>query len=342
MKVFISHYSLEKKLAESLSNWLEDNLKGVEIFCSSRPGEIAGEKWRDKIIKEAKENELQIALLSPESIVNPWIQFEAGLASAKKKPRIIPTVYGGLKIDDVPSTLSSWEILDLTDEKEFNAILAKIFENHYDKDNPPTLRSFLASSDPIVGRMIRYGFLGTWLKGKIITKPHASFTLVPGANERYFSIAEEKTRLSSIRMRIRPRSVGGVSEWKCGISFKKSSDSIDQSREFEFHSGNHYGIMSFSLYPDKRTAAPINIPADLTQEKDHLIQLWIGPGFNQVQVVGIDVSGKYYKVTRDGENRIWRPNIDECKYALIHAWADNFPYIVTIEELEIDYFEESE
>ena len=50
MKVFISHYSGEKELAESLSNWLEDKLSGVKIFCSSRPGEIAGEEWRDKVI----------------------------------------------------------------------------------------------------------------------------------------------------------------------------------------------------------------------------------------------------------------------------------------------------
>ena len=339
MKVFISHYSGEKELAESLSNWLEVKLRGVRIFCSSRPGEIAGEIWRDKVIQEAKENDLEIALLSPESLGNPWIQFETGLASATEKPRIVPAVYGGLKIKDVPSTLSNWEILDLTDGREFDATLAKIFENYYDKDSPPTLISFLDSCDSSVERMIRYGPLAAWLKGKILTKPQNSFTLVPGEDKQYFKISEEKTRLSAIRMRIRPRSVGGVSQWKCGVSLKKSSDPTDENREFAFHTGNHYGVMSFSLYPDNRGGAPINIPADLTQEKDHSIQLWFGPGFNQVQVAGIDVSGKYYKITTDGEDRIWRPIIDECNFALVYAWADQRPFRVTIEELEIDYFE---
>lgn len=219
------------------------------------------------------------------------------------KPRIVPTIYGGLKTSHVPSTLTNWQILDLADEKQFDATLFKIFENYYDKDNPPNLSSFLASSDPSIGRMIRYGPLAAWLEGKILTKSHDSFTLEPGANEEYFRIFE-KTRLSSIRMKTRPRSVGGVSQWKCGISLKKSSDPNDKRREFAFHTGNHYGVMSFSLYPDNRGGAAINIPADLTQEKDHSIQLWFGPGFNRVQVVGIDVSGKYYKVTSDGENRI--------------------------------------
>ncbi|MFX0204327.1 MAG: toll/interleukin-1 receptor domain-containing protein [Candidatus Hodarchaeota archaeon] len=151
MKVFISHYSGEKKLAESLSNWLEDNLKGVEIFCSSRPGEIAAATWREKVIQEAKENDLEIALLSPESLGNPWIHFETGLASAMERHRIVPTVYGGLRIKDVPSTLSNWEVLDLIDEKQFNATLSKIFENYYDKDNPPTLNPSWKALPPVLG-----------------------------------------------------------------------------------------------------------------------------------------------------------------------------------------------
>lgn len=339
MKVFVSHYSGEQELAEPLSNWLDDSLQGIETFCSSRPGEIAGEEWRNRVIQEAKENDLQILLISPESMENSWIQFEAGLASATKKPRIVPAIYGGLKTRDVPSTLSNWEILDLADAKEFDATLAKILENYYDKDSPPTLKSFLDSCDPSVERMIRYGPLAAWLKGKIITKPQNSFTLKPGASEKYFTIDEGKTRLSSIRMRIRPRSVGGVSQWKCGVSLKKSSDPNDKSREFAFHTGKYYGVMSFSLYPDNRPGAPVNIPAYLTQEKDHSIELWFGPGFNELQVVGVDVSGKYYKVTSDGENRIWRPNMDECNSVVVHAWADNFPFRVTIEELEVEYFE---
>ncbi len=339
MKVFISHHSEEGKLAKSFSNWLEDKLKGVELFCSSRPGEIAAEEWRESVIQRAKENDLEIALLSPESRRNPWIHFETGVASAMEKPRIVPTVYGGLRIKDVPSTLSNWQVLDLVHEEQFDATLLKIFENYCDRDNPPTLRSFLESSAPSIGRMIRYGPLAGWLEGEIRTKSHDSFTLEPGADQKYVRISEEKTRLSSIRMRIRPRSVEGFSQWKCGISLKKSSDSNDKSREFAFHTGNHLGVMSFSLYPDNRRGGPISIPADLTQEKDHSIQLWFGPGFNQVQVVGIDVSREYYKVTSDGKDGIWRPSLDKCEFALIHAWADNRPFKVTIEELEIDYFE---
>ena len=113
MKIFVSHSGDEKELATSFADWLENDLSDVKMFCTSRPGDIGAEEWRKRIFAEATRNDILICLLSYESIHNSWIHFEAGLATASQKARIVPAIYGGLKKGLVRPHLINGKLLTL-------------------------------------------------------------------------------------------------------------------------------------------------------------------------------------------------------------------------------------
>jgi hypothetical protein len=129
-KVFISHSTDEEELANCLTNWLEFSLTDTKVFCSSRPGELAAEKWRERIHEAGFKCDIFISLLSHESALKPWIHFEAGLATADGHAKIVPAIYGGLQKGDVPSTLRFAQILDLTKEEFFNASFLKMVKEY--------------------------------------------------------------------------------------------------------------------------------------------------------------------------------------------------------------------
>lgn len=336
-KVFISHDSDEKALAEPLANWLDNKLIDANTFCSSRPGDIAAQQWRAKVIKDAKEYDVLIILMSPKSISNPWIQFEAGLARSNIKCKIVPAIYGGLDKMDVPSTINDFQILDMSSVAEFNATFRKIFSDQIDKDTDLTYSNFLDSCERPVDRIIRYGVIANWLDGDIITHKETPFEFTQDNNIRFYDIVNAKGRISSVRMKILPITHGSSIQWKCGFKFLKTT--APPQEKFSFHSGCHHGVKTFSYYPDHlpERGTPIDIPADLSHDKSHAIQLWFGPDFSQIQCFGIDASRRYYLVTNDGVNPIWRPDTDIDKLQ-VYAWNDNQgPFRVRVEELEIDY-----
>ncbi len=110
MKMFISYDShSDSELAKKLEEWLRKTFD-LEVFLSERsltPGDL----WREKIIDAAKENNIILLLLGPDS-TTPWIPFEAGLAIGASKNynscKIVPIVFGGVRIKEVSRSLSDF------------------------------------------------------------------------------------------------------------------------------------------------------------------------------------------------------------------------------------------
>jgi hypothetical protein len=78
--IFISHIGEERPLALRLQSFLEIALSPKpSVFVSSDYDSIrSGEEWYRAILDGVRRSQAVIALVSPESVKRPWINFEAG------------------------------------------------------------------------------------------------------------------------------------------------------------------------------------------------------------------------------------------------------------------------
>lgn len=106
LRVFVSHATEERKLAQALTGLLQTFSQGVvSAWFSSddRPGGglEAGLAWRAALTEELAAADAVLAVQSPLSLGRPWIMWECALASSTAHalgddagPRIIPITYG--------------------------------------------------------------------------------------------------------------------------------------------------------------------------------------------------------------------------------------------------------
>ncbi len=95
--VFISHIAEEKSAAIWLKQKFEETLGiGVEIFVASDRESIpSGTQWYQGIVDKILSSKVVILLVSPRSLIRPWINFEAGIALGASRSQIIPVIYLG-------------------------------------------------------------------------------------------------------------------------------------------------------------------------------------------------------------------------------------------------------
>lgn len=79
--VFISFIHEEEKVAAAVQTLLEKKLSGNKIVLSSDRWQVhAGEIWLDRIRKELASARVVLLMLSAQSVLRPWVNFEAGAA----------------------------------------------------------------------------------------------------------------------------------------------------------------------------------------------------------------------------------------------------------------------
>ena len=131
LRVFLSHLTIEKQLAEILMEALKRDFIGLaEFFVSSDTTSIpVGEKWLEKTVAGLKDADLHLVLCSPEAVRRLWISFETGAAYLRGTP-IIPICHSGISPDQLPAPLSAFEGLRLSDRegllKLYNSIASKL------------------------------------------------------------------------------------------------------------------------------------------------------------------------------------------------------------------------
>ena len=119
MHIFISHANANTELAKALAEALES--LDQKTFLSSRDLR-ADEDWLRGIEDALQQSSAYIILLTPESTLRPWVNFEAGAAWFSKKKLIFVRVQA-LSPDEIPSPIRSRQIYALDIEDQLEAIL---------------------------------------------------------------------------------------------------------------------------------------------------------------------------------------------------------------------------
>jgi hypothetical protein len=109
-QIFISHIHEDGIAAAGLEKFLRAKLPSIAdgIFVSSnRSHLILGDDWLQKIRSALESCKIVIALLSPESITRPWVNFEAGGAWFHQNKTLIPVCIGDLVPTKLPKPYST-------------------------------------------------------------------------------------------------------------------------------------------------------------------------------------------------------------------------------------------
>jgi len=114
MKVFLSHISEEAPLGAALKQWLQSTFLGqIDVFLSTDPASLPpGTDWFDKIDHAMNEADMLLILASPQALKRPWINFEAGVAWARRID-ILPLCHSGQRKGQLPPPISRFQGIDL-------------------------------------------------------------------------------------------------------------------------------------------------------------------------------------------------------------------------------------
>jgi hypothetical protein len=129
LSIFLSHLTVESKLADILKRHLTHDFIGlVEVFVSSDRTSIpVGAKWLSDVTSALNRASIHIVLCSGESINRPWIHFEAGAAQIRGIP-IVPICHSGLTPAQLPVPLSESEGIDAATAEGIAKLYSSIAE----------------------------------------------------------------------------------------------------------------------------------------------------------------------------------------------------------------------
>jgi len=133
-EIFISHIHEEAIAASGVRAFLARF--ELESFLSSETFQLrSGERWFERITEELQAARIAILMLSPVSVLRPWINFEAGWAWAQRKITI-PACFGGLQVGNMPRPYSDLQGVQL-ETKHYNLVWDCY--HHLGKDKLPDL-----------------------------------------------------------------------------------------------------------------------------------------------------------------------------------------------------------
>jgi hypothetical protein len=151
MQIFISHAVANRNIARTLSEALEAAREDVSTFVASRPGDIrADENWLGGIERALKEADAYIILLTPESVLRPWVNFESGAAWYLQRQLIFVRIQA-LSIEDIPLPISSRQVYALDDKKQLLAVFNALELPLIDPEGTSVLLAQQANTAAVTG-----------------------------------------------------------------------------------------------------------------------------------------------------------------------------------------------
>jgi len=151
MKIFISHAVANKNIAQSLAEALEATKENVTTFLASRHGDIrADEDWLDGIERALQEAETYIIILTPESVLRPWVNFEAGAAWFFKRQLVFVRIQA-LSTDDIPLPINSRQVYAIDVKEQLIAVFESIGLPFSDPDLAVSKIIAQAAADTLTG-----------------------------------------------------------------------------------------------------------------------------------------------------------------------------------------------
>jgi len=145
---FISHVSEEKEIAEALKKHLEQDFEGLEVFVST-VSIGAGQEWVEELKKALGEAQVEIVLCSPESVTQPWLNFEAGAAWIRENIQMIPVCHLGSTPKKLPEPLRSLQGVVATDPKGLRKLYDSVAKARGEKKAPKPKSTFKAIAKDI-------------------------------------------------------------------------------------------------------------------------------------------------------------------------------------------------
>ena len=122
MNIFISHAVANSSIAQMLAEALEGAREDVTTFVASRPGDIrADEDWLRGIERALYEADVYVIVLTPESVLRPWVNFETGAAWFFRRRLIFVRVLT-LSTDEIPLPIASRQVYALDDRDQLLAV----------------------------------------------------------------------------------------------------------------------------------------------------------------------------------------------------------------------------
>jgi len=337
-KIFISHWSQEKILAEELKEFIDKELGKEVAFCYDR-NLAGGEDAKKEIVRNARNSKIVILLLSPYSLNNNWIQFEAGIvAGANPKNIIIPFLIGGAKIGLLPDTVNDYWALEKDNPDKFNFTFSKQIFNKKSSDYYQKFKQGISDNADAL-RILEYGKYG--LLSSRATRNTAFSNIVfdtEGANRVIQKVQNEK-EIVSIRFKFTPRRVHPTFHWKAGIAFMNGNNETTV-----FHSGAHNTYSSWTIYPIRHTDPHYNynLPAVLEAEKQVVLEVMRKKGSNEMVCIGTDTSGKKEVVLNDRGNEYWYLDHNSWDSIRCSGWCDEIHqpgqrFRLEVQEIETEY-----
>lgn len=133
MKVFVSHCSDERVLADSLATLIRAMVPECEVCHSSdfpdRGGIGAGERWHSWILRQLETSTITLVVLTHQSARNDWRLWEAGVASgvalSDDNRTVIPCLYG-LDEERMPAPLALYQAVKPSTEQGLSALVSAI------------------------------------------------------------------------------------------------------------------------------------------------------------------------------------------------------------------------
>lgn len=126
MRVFISHSSLDAKLATILIDLMRKslNLRSTDIRCSSVDGyRLPGGIPTDQSLRaEVHDAELMIGLITPNSLKSIYVSFELGARWGADRP-MIPLLASGATSEHLGGPLAGINALDCSNESQVNQLI---------------------------------------------------------------------------------------------------------------------------------------------------------------------------------------------------------------------------
>jgi hypothetical protein len=112
--VFISFVHEEQDVAEAVQRFIEEVLEVRAFVSCDKWAMFAGDQWLERIKEALKRAQVVVLMLSRESVVRPWVNFEAG-AAWLQGTAVIPVCFKNLSLADLPKPYSGLQAVDLTD-----------------------------------------------------------------------------------------------------------------------------------------------------------------------------------------------------------------------------------
>lgn len=174
ISIFISHISEERLIARYLKDLLIEAFENkISVFVSSDLNSISkGKEWFKEIKENLQKSEYVLVLCSNDSVMRPWINFEAGAAHLLDK-HVVPVCYHGVSLGNLPQPLSNLQAIEAKNLPIFKSLIEQIGEDCNIKPQTVVIQksSFfgIIKSDPKTGFIqVQYQNGGNFQRGEVM------------------------------------------------------------------------------------------------------------------------------------------------------------------------------